>query len=308
MNKNIFIVGCPRSGTTFTQSFLAAHPLVYATPETQFFIELIGYHNLIRRMQVPTLKAQLRISFARLREDLGLAQNLGKDVRREVRYFLRGVDRLDLFSEFPRYDPRIYALARAFLFLINQLMQDAGKTHWVEKSPNHLFSIEAIEELVPNSLFIHVLRSGKDTVASLNDMARQNPKSFWHVFADPIRGVRRWNACIDESLLHTSSANHYMLRYENLVEQPETTLHEMCRFLGLDYTPMMLENRTKVAQQITYKVESHKQQVQQGIDRNTDKKFGKLFSAEEQARILAALRPVDWTAVLASNEKKLNAR
>ena len=33
----IFLVGCPRSGTTWLQAMLSSHPTVYTGPETQFF-------------------------------------------------------------------------------------------------------------------------------------------------------------------------------------------------------------------------------------------------------------------------------
>ena len=34
----IFLVACPRSGTTLLQSLLASHPLIYTLPETKFFL------------------------------------------------------------------------------------------------------------------------------------------------------------------------------------------------------------------------------------------------------------------------------
>ena len=37
IKDRIFIVGCPRSGTTLLQSLLAAHPQIHSFPETHFF-------------------------------------------------------------------------------------------------------------------------------------------------------------------------------------------------------------------------------------------------------------------------------
>ena len=42
IKKRIFIVGCPRSGTTLLQSLLAAHPLICSFPETHFFPNTVG--------------------------------------------------------------------------------------------------------------------------------------------------------------------------------------------------------------------------------------------------------------------------
>ena len=37
MPRGIFLVGCPRSGTTLLQSLIAAHPLVTSFSESNFF-------------------------------------------------------------------------------------------------------------------------------------------------------------------------------------------------------------------------------------------------------------------------------
>ena len=38
----VFIVGCPRSGTTLLQAMLASHETVYSFPETHFFKKYPG--------------------------------------------------------------------------------------------------------------------------------------------------------------------------------------------------------------------------------------------------------------------------
>ncbi|NJL67494.1 MAG: sulfotransferase [Microcoleus sp. SM1_3_4] len=39
--KRIFLVGCPRSGTTILQSLLASHPEIISFPESKFFHYLL---------------------------------------------------------------------------------------------------------------------------------------------------------------------------------------------------------------------------------------------------------------------------
>ena len=45
--SRIFLVGCPRSGTTLTQSLLAAHPMVASFPESHFFSHLLVHTSVI---------------------------------------------------------------------------------------------------------------------------------------------------------------------------------------------------------------------------------------------------------------------
>ena len=61
IEKRVFLVGCPRSGTTLLQSMLHAHPSIYSLPETKFFHVLIGFDmRATLREAPPTLDAKLR--------------------------------------------------------------------------------------------------------------------------------------------------------------------------------------------------------------------------------------------------------
>ena len=47
--QRIFLVGCPRSGTTLLQSLLAAHPDITSFPESHFFRHLIDNRRWLHR-------------------------------------------------------------------------------------------------------------------------------------------------------------------------------------------------------------------------------------------------------------------
>ncbi|MEQ8960988.1 MAG: sulfotransferase [Coleofasciculus sp. C2-GNP5-27] len=50
LKERIFLVGCPRSGTTLLQSLLAAHPQIASFPESHFFRHLIPEFEPKRRL------------------------------------------------------------------------------------------------------------------------------------------------------------------------------------------------------------------------------------------------------------------
>ena len=55
--KRVFIVGCPRSGTTLVQALLARYPGLHSFPETRFFEALLG--GIDRRWQEQTWQHHL---------------------------------------------------------------------------------------------------------------------------------------------------------------------------------------------------------------------------------------------------------
>src|SRR5713226_3100535 len=83
--KEVFIVGCPRSGTTMVQQALNRHAQIVIPPETKFFFSFFGQAH----------QRQLR-HIDRLETDLGIA--LPRPARRvsapdEARAFYRAMAR-----------------------------------------------------------------------------------------------------------------------------------------------------------------------------------------------------------------------
>jgi hypothetical protein len=140
----LFLVGCPRSGTTLLQSLVAAHPQVASFPESHFFTRIISSRPVLRHLGLASLRA--RPQFTLLLDLLG---------RPELRTCL------------PRLavSPRQYA--RAFTTVLDTVAREQHKQAWLEKTPRHLEYIDDISALVSNAKFIHLIRNGADVVASL---------------------------------------------------------------------------------------------------------------------------------------------
>lgn len=60
--KQIFLVGCPRSGTTLSQSILAAHPQIASIPESHIFRILLS-HQTPRRRKLGLVSSKTRSDF-----------------------------------------------------------------------------------------------------------------------------------------------------------------------------------------------------------------------------------------------------
>ena len=106
------------------------------------------------------------------------------------------------------------------------------KKRWVEKTPTHIFQIGKFLKIRPQSQFILMLRDGRDVVCSLK--YRPQYRQF-------LERIERW---IYDNLAGYSYWNHpqvHVVKYEDLVTNPELTLRKVFEFLGEEYNPKVLE-------------------------------------------------------------------
>lgn len=136
-NNIVFIVGCPRSGTTWLQQLLASYPKAKTGRETHLFSWLIG----------PQLRAWRK--------------EMDRLASREDRI---GVGPPAYFTE----DKFLRNLKQYLLVLLQPMVGNLKQDEFfIEKTPNHALFIPEIVQMLPDSKIIHVLRDARDTVASL---------------------------------------------------------------------------------------------------------------------------------------------
>lgn len=210
MNK-IFVVGCPRSGTTLVQQLLGAREDIYTCRETHFF-------QRIRRRR-----------WLRFVDHLSLSQN---NVINAFEY-IRTNNELLL-----QHDPsRVSSFPSAVRFL-DQLMtseaQARDKLSWVEKTPRHLHYARLIKRCVPSAQFVHVLRNGKDVVASLVDTARRFPEAgAWKSHAKLDNAIKLYNRFLKESLKYSGADSHVFVQYEHILEDADQVRSNLFASLNL---------------------------------------------------------------------------
>ncbi len=141
----VFIVGAPRSGTTWLQRLLATHPRVRTGQESKLFRWYIAPQ--LRMWTMETTREQ-NPETANGRGGTGLSC-----------YF--------------REEEFISVLKR-YLWLLMQPMIGSLRSDelFVEKTPSHAFCIGEIKRLLPQSRIIHILRDPRDVVASLLAVSR----------------------------------------------------------------------------------------------------------------------------------------
>jgi hypothetical protein len=232
VNPFVFVVGCPRSGTTLLQRLLDAHPSLAVIDETLW---IPAYAKRARRLRsaglaitelLPDLLAERR--FARLGLDPGAVEGLLRDGRGPYREFVTRV--FDLYGE--RH----------------------GKPFVGDKSPGYIRSIRTLHDLFPEARFVHLIRDGRDVAISATRWAKAE-----RVFRDyptwphePVTTAALWwerNVRLGrEAAEQLPDGWYHELRYEDLVERPAERCAGLCSFLGLAPADEMLrfhEGKTK---------------------------------------------------------------
>lgn len=133
-------------------------------------------------------------------------------------------DRLSLYG-FPRsyWDARV---AEFFSSFHQDYADRRGKVRWADKTPRYALSLDYINVLFPTSQIVHVIRDGRDVVASHRDR--------WG-YVSAIKAVEKWPRYIDAACtagVGLGCDRYCEVRYESLVTDPEGTLRSLLDFLG----------------------------------------------------------------------------
>jgi hypothetical protein len=130
----VFVVGVPRSGTTWVQRMLAMHPEAWGLLETYMFSRRAGLGALLDSAPAPEDGAEFDLP----------PPGLG-----------RIFDRDGLVAE-------LRAIALRWL-----AQGSDGSRFVIEKSPWHLSDLDVIAEILPEARFVHVMRDGRDVAVSV---------------------------------------------------------------------------------------------------------------------------------------------
>lgn len=287
-NPHLFLVGCPRSGTTLLQSLLAAHPEIASFPESHFFRKLAPFERrywLLKQFGVASRRA-----------------------RPQLEKFLHEVGEGQLCARFPQRMMSMRQLTRSFIEVLDLLTKQQGKRIWLEKTPGHLHHIDLIEALVPNAKFIHIIRNGADVVASLYEVTHEYPQLWGGQPLSIDRCIREWIKDVKTTHRYLNQPNHSLVFYEDVVENPQQVLERLCHFIGIHYNPIMLQAYQTVSKKLVLKHESWKKGVEGQIQVVGSKKFCALFNESQRTYILQQLSAINIKELMAAEPKEMFKR
>ena len=215
MRRPVFVVGCPRSGTTLLYSLLVA-----AGGFAVYRKETYVYDLAPRFPDLTTTRSQQRFMRQFLQGYLGKVPGL--DVEPFVRTAL-GQCRTP--GEF-------------LPLLMNAISSAQQMERWIEATPAHVKYLHEIKRTVPDALFVHVIRDGRDCALSIESQG-WIPTLPWD------RGRRlgvaalfwEWMVRMGRTYGRDHPADYCELRFEDLIADPRATLQTVARFIDhdLDY-------------------------------------------------------------------------
>jgi hypothetical protein len=209
----LFIVGCGRSGTTLLRAMCNSHPRLAIPPESHFVVCLAERHSAPRSFDCSAFL---------------------DDLYRDERFDLWQLDREQVEQSLARSSSADYADAVRQVFGTWAAVR--GKQRYGDKTPVYVLHIERLASLFPEAVFIHLIRDGRDVACSFLELG--------------------WAATVEDAALHwrlrvtrgrragrkLGPRRYRELRYEDLVDDPEGSLRELCRAIDLAFSPAMLDH------------------------------------------------------------------
>jgi hypothetical protein len=249
----IFIVGVSRSGTSLMRHILNQSDSIAISRENHFLGHMIGSEGTRRKFR----------QFGELSDD--------ENVRKLVKYIYSGglekSSKLRGLSSHWRWVIRrikqedflqaVLASDRTERGLFTVLMQlfadRKGKPIMGEKTPSHIRYVPTLLRWFPQAKVIHMIRDPRGVFVS--ELRRRYAESESAPYKQLKRVYPLFKAYI---LLQTMVTwldsvkryqqyrvlfpdKYYLMKFEDLVSDPETNIRSLCDFLGVDFQQEMLE-------------------------------------------------------------------
>lgn len=216
--RPVFIVGCERSGTTLLAILMARHSRLAVTSETEYLSKFVPRHWWRRPRKLSHEVLIERYWPARRMIDLQL-------------------DREAVTERFRHYDATYRDFFRA---LLEEFAAREGKPRIGEKSPNHLRHVPQILRWFPEARIVGIVRDGRDVVQSLTQMP-------W-AKGEPVRShCMRWirSSRQSRSFRRRYPAQFLVVKFEELVRDPERVLRLVDDFVSLGFEPAQLSTHVE---------------------------------------------------------------
>jgi hypothetical protein len=209
----IFIISQPRSGSTMLQHILGSHSEVCTFPEPWFML------HLAYGLRQSGIKAEYEAQFAYLALNDFLKRIPGGEVN-----YIDGIRKM------------------AFQ-LYGKALESSGKKYFLDKTTRYYFIVPELCRIFPKAKFIFLLRNPLAVFSSLLVYFKGNWKGF-------LKEDRKHDILSAPNLILDGikqfGEKAVVVHYEEIVSEPERTISNLCKGIGISFETGMLKYDDKV--------------------------------------------------------------
>lgn len=208
MDRLLFLIGAPRSGSTLLARMLGSHSRIFAPAEPHLMPPLahLGFHERVDEAPYDPVITQ-------------------QGLRHFVALLPEG--EADWLS----------GLRRATDHLYERALAPSGRSLFLDKTPAYALVLDFLAKLYPDARYIvltrHPMAVWSSYVESFFDGDAAAAYARNPILERYVPAIARFLRERPVPLLH--------VRYEEIVAEPERVLAELCAFAGLDFEPGMVE-------------------------------------------------------------------
>jgi len=121
--------------------------------------------------------------------------------------------------------------------VMDSVAQSQQMQRWAVYDPDNVLHVERVKRDIPNALFVHIIRDGRDIALSLKKMGGFTPLPWDRGQTDSLVATALyWEWMIHQGRAQGSKfpADYIEVRYEDLIMKPQETLGKLGGFIGQD--------------------------------------------------------------------------
>lgn len=216
MKPPVFIVGCPRSGTSYL------------------------YHLLLSAGGFAQFRTQMNVFdvLEPIYGDLGIPKNKAKMMNEWLQSKAFDVSGLKAEEIKAKVLSQCRSASDFLRIVMDEVARKQGVDRWVDSTPTNIPHLLRIKRDFPDARIIHIIRDGRDVALSLDKRGWSRPLPW-----DRDKGLMaaglywEWIVRKGRKLGSLLQPDYLEVRYEDLVKQPAQTLERVAVFLAhdLDY-------------------------------------------------------------------------
>lgn len=216
LNRPVFVVGSPRSGTSILTWCLGQHPNMFPVPESNWMGDFAV--NLAVGYQVGTARGNRAVLSA---------MDIGRD---------------EFFAQFGGSINQLILSHRDDLNRKRKVPPSSeSKARWVDGTPEYSTHIFALRKLFPAAVFVHILRDVREVVRSMLNFHRV---AGTRLVANEETAYKYWLRTVTACARAEQAYGPEVIRrfpYSALIDNPGAAMRSLLEFVGEPYDARCLQ-------------------------------------------------------------------